>query len=183
MTHDELVKRAFTWLKNNKRCSIVASELVTGGMETPDVIGWNGWESTLVEAKISVSDFRADQKKIFRMAGRGMGIRRYYIVPFELKEKVIPLVPEKWGLLLCKEGRKGLVFEKGSMLFENDKANEILYLSSVIRRIAMRDEPLAGINVRCYTYQVENEPRAELFIDVDQRQQTTLDVGPEMEDR
>jgi len=165
MTHDELVRRAFTWLKNQKHCSIVASELVTGGMETPDVIGWDGYVSTLVEAKISVSDFRADQKKIFRQgAGRGMGMMRYYIVPFELKDRILPLLPDGWGLLSYKPGRRPAL-EKGSAVFEPDWPREILYLSSVIRRIAGRDEPLNGINVRCYTFQSETEPKAELFID------------------
>lgn len=163
MTHDELVKRAFSWLKNKKGCTIVASELVTGNAETPDVIGWNGWLSILVEAKVSVSDFRADQKKVFRQDGRGMGLHRYYIVPDELGDKVLPGLPAGWGLLLCTV-RKKIIVARLSSVFQNDKASEILYLSSVIRRIAMRDEPLRGINVRCYTYQVETTPKAELFI-------------------
>jgi hypothetical protein len=166
ITHAELVKRAFGWLKNHKRCSIVASELVTGGVETPDVIGWNGWESMLVEAKISVADFRADQKKVFRnLAGRGMGIRRYYIVPLGLRDKVFPLLPDGWGLLTCKDRRGGVVVEKPSAAFANDMQREILCLSSIIRRIAGREEPLKGINVRCYTFQMEAEPKAELFIE------------------
>jgi hypothetical protein len=163
LTHDELVKRAFVWLRDKKGCSIVASELVTGGMETPDVIGWHGWGSILVEAKISMTDDRADQKKTFRLSGRGMGIQRYYIVPEELKDKVLAVLPEGWGLLTCKPGRRPQLV-KQSAYFENNKANEILYLSSVIRRIAMRAEPLKGINVRCYTFQTETKPKAELFI-------------------
>lgn len=168
MTHDELIKRAFSWLKTTKGCSIVASELVTGGMETPDVIGWNGWVSTLIEAKISVSDFRADRRKIFRTAaGRGMGVHRYYIVLSNLVDVVLPILPEGWGLLSCNVHRK-LVVERMSATFQPNMENEILYLSSIIRRIAMRNEPLRGINVRCYTYQVETEPKAELYIDQQQ---------------
>lgn len=163
MKHDELVRRASTWLKNSRGCSIVASDLVTAGMETPDVIGWHGWGSILIEAKISVSDFRADQKKTFRsMAGRGLGMKRYYIVPFELREKILPLLPEKWGLLLCRGAR--LTIEKASELFECDKNSEILFLSSVIRRIAGSAQPLKGMSVRCYTIDISN-PRAELFIE------------------
>lgn len=162
MTHDDLVKRASTWLKNSRGCSIVASDLVTAGMETPDVIGWNGWGSILIEAKISVSDFRADQKKTFRMAGRGMGMRRYYIVPFELEEKVLPLLPERWGLLLWRSTH--LMVAQESDLFESDKNSEILFLSSVIRRIAGSAQPLKGMAVRCYTIDIPN-PKAELFIE------------------
>lgn len=167
MTHAELVKRAFGWLKNKRRCSIVASELVTGGMEHPDAIGWDGWISTLVEAKISVSDFRADQKKTFRQPGRGMGFYRYYIVPRDLVDVILPIMPDGWGLLSCGVRQK-LVVERASGVFTVDKDREILFLSSVIRRIAMRDEPLKGINVRCYTYQSETQPKAELFIEQDE---------------
>ena len=54
MTHSDLIKRAFAWLKNKRNCPIVASELSTGTWETPDVIGFNGWSTILVEAKVSV---------------------------------------------------------------------------------------------------------------------------------
>ncbi len=170
MTHDDLIKCATSWLKNKKGCSIVASELVTGGMETPDAIGWHGWVSTLVEAKTSLSDFRADQKKPFRkIAEQGMGIFRYYIVPVDLKDNVLAVLPPGWGLLSCTS-RRHVVVDKGSAQFENDKAGEILFLSSVIRRIAMREEkPFKGINVRCYTFQAETEPKAELFVDPGER--------------
>jgi hypothetical protein len=165
MTHADLVKFAAAWLKNQKRCSIVASELVFGGWENPDVIGWNGWESWVIEAKISVSDFRADQKKSFRnLAGRGLGIRRYYIVPLDLRDKILPGLPDGWGLLTVKDGRGGVVVCKPSSTFANNWQYEILCLSSIIRRIAMR-QPLRGVNVRCYTFQSESEPRAELHVE------------------
>lgn len=167
MTHDDLIKRAFSWLQNQKGCSIVASELVTGITETPDVIGWNGWTSILIEAKVSLSDFRADQKKIFRkLSDRGMGVFRYYIVPLELRDKVVHLLPYGWGLLSMSPRRKVLV-EKQGLVFQHNQSHEILFLSSVIRRIAMKNEPLRGINVRCYTYQADTEPKAELFVEPD----------------
>jgi len=161
MTHDQLITSAVGWLKNKKGCSIVASELVTSGLEKPDAIGWNGWASILVEAKISMSDFRADQKKLFRKYSEtGMGVYRYYIVPLELKDDVLSLLPEGWGLLSCK-GRSVRV-EVASNMFKNNTNNEILFLSSVIRRIAASNE-IKGIAVRVYTVDISN-PKAELFI-------------------
>lgn len=164
MTHDELVKRASRWLLNTKYCSVVATELVAGGNEIPDAIGWHGSCCIVVEAKVSVEDFKADQHKSFRRyPENGLGGMRYYIIPEELADKIFPLLPEKWGLLVCR--RRGLVIVKPAEYFyEHDKAAEIIFLTSVIRRIAGRPEPLRGVNVRCYTYQVETEPKAELFI-------------------
>ncbi len=50
--------------------------------EHPDAIGWlpNG-ESIGVECKVSVSDFRADHYKPWRKHSKGMGFRRYFMVP------------------------------------------------------------------------------------------------------
>ncbi len=191
MTHDDLVRRASRWLQTNKHCSVVASELNTGNLETPDVLGFWGWGSTLIEAKISIADFRADQKKTFRLNGRGMGRTRYYIIPSEMKENIYPLMPEGWGLLLCKGNR--ITVERKSNVFENDQNAEILFLLSVVRRIAGRSEPLVGVRVKCYTIDMsffererlirecerkgipvdekeideKLEPRAELFIEPD----------------
>src|SRR5258706_14836969 len=128
MTHDELIQHASYWLYNRKKCSIVASELVTGSAEIPDVIGWSGWASTIIESKISVADFIADQRKTFRKYEEdGMGIHRYYIIPFNLKDAIIARLPEKWGLILCKEKISGepllghrLIVHKVSQVFENN---------------------------------------------------------------
>lgn len=168
MTHDELIRCASSWLVYRKRCSIVASELVSGSAEIPDVIGWHGWSSTLIEAKISVADFRMDQRKMFRKyKNDGMGMFRYYIIPFELKEVITPLLPEGWGLLLAKPHRTGLTMakvEKGSVQFDCNKNNEALLLSSIIRRIAGNGKPLQGVAVKCYAIGIP-DPKAELFIE------------------
>ena len=66
MTHDELCARARRWLSGTRRCNPVFSNLASCA-EIPDAIGWSsayGWYgSTVIECKISVSDFYADKKK------------------------------------------------------------------------------------------------------------------------
>jgi len=128
--HKYLVRHAFNWLVNVKRCTITASEMSSGGRETPDAIGWNASFSYLVEAKISVNDFRIDQKKHFRpqaeiKIGLGMGRHRYYIIPLALKEKILPIMPERWGLLLAYQ--KDVILAKESDLFETDYDAEQYY--------------------------------------------------------
>lgn len=164
MTHDELIKRAFMWLKNVKGCSVVVSELVAGP-EIPDVIGWHGWGSILVEAKVSIADFHADQKKSFRrMEDRGLGILRYYIIPEELHDRVVNILPEKWGLLVCK--KRGIHVAKGSMIFENDFHKEVGMLLSLIRRISTTSEPVNGVGVKRYIEELSTKnPKAVFYAD------------------
>ena len=85
---------------------MVLAEFVTAWPEQPDVIGWRGWESTVVEVKVSRSDFAADRRKPFRQsAGAGMGRRRWYLTPVGLLERSEP--PAGWGLAEVTPG--GLV--------------------------------------------------------------------------
>lgn len=164
-THDELIKRGFHWLKNKMTCAVIVSEFVAGGTEIADVIGWRGWGSILIEAKCSVEDFRADQQKFFRREpDRGMGINRYYIIPIELKDKILPLMPPRWGLLTC--GKKSIFVERQSQAFEIDHHNEVMQLLSIIRRISKSSEPLTGMGVRYYTgiFPETRPARAELFV-------------------
>jgi hypothetical protein len=162
MEHETLIKIAVGWLLNKKKYPIVASEMVTSNREVPDVIGFSD-SSIVIEAKISVSDFRADQKKFFRGVGMGMGVFRYYIVPVEIQDKVLPIMPDKWGLLVVTSRRK-VVVQKKSEVHDADKNAEIWFLQSVIRRIAMSAKALKGINVRCYTVQSSTPPKAELHV-------------------
>ena len=98
MTHDELVERATRWLKGTMSCGVVLCEVVGGGYEQPDAIGWKhgGRHSILVECKTSRSDFRKDLKKWFRRHGMGMGQQRYYFTPPGLLKP--DEIPDGWGL-------------------------------------------------------------------------------------
>lgn len=101
VAHDELVKRAYRWLYNTRRCSLVFTELCTHEGERPDAIGWygHGW-SVLVECKVSVSDFLSDRRKPFRNGTIvGVGQERWYMVPQGLDVKNSH-IPDGWGLLV-----------------------------------------------------------------------------------
>lgn len=97
ITHATLVKAGRLWLLN-QRYRIVAIELATSIGETPDVIGWKNQESCVIECKTSRADFFADQKKLHRRSGMGVGERRWYLTPAHM---LLPMgeIPEGWGLL------------------------------------------------------------------------------------
>lgn len=146
INHAELVKRAVAWLKYNQRCTIVGNELSTIISETPDVLGFKGGFSTLIECKASRSDFFADSKKQFRRTpGEGMGNTRYYMAPVRLIEP--HELPPMWGLLEVYESRIR-VKHKGELFEDVNKTGEVAFLTSIIRRLeistavfVIRDEP------------------------------------------
>jgi hypothetical protein len=85
----------------------VAVSEVAGGWtgEIPDAIGFSlsHWESgaTVIEVKVSRSDFLADRKKPHRQAG-GMGRWRYYMAPVGLI--ALGELPAGWGLIEVTPG-------------------------------------------------------------------------------
>lgn len=105
--HDLLVQKASGWLRK-VGCRVILTDpfrtnATTG--EQPDAIGWRDGLSILVEAKVSLSDFRADRRKKFRIDPvMGMGDWRFFIAPAGLLDGQ-PL-PAGWGLLtLSPAGR------------------------------------------------------------------------------
>lgn len=107
MTHDTLCDIAVKWLlrplsAKGPNCKVAFKEVAdVGAAERADAwgTGW-GWNaaSTLVEVKMSRSDFFADRKKPHRQAGAlALGDYRYFMCP----EGVIDLtdLPDRWGLL------------------------------------------------------------------------------------
>lgn len=97
MTHNDLVNEACAWLRRNHYRVIFRER--QSRHETPDAMGWKSTgHSLLIECKVSLSDFRADQKKKPRTSSRiGIGELRYYMAPRGL----IPVgeLPSGWGLL------------------------------------------------------------------------------------
>lgn len=96
MTHKECVESATRYM--DKRCNVVLPEFFCWNNEIADVMGFNQHDSTLVECKVSRSDFLSDAKKPFRInQSKGMGDYRYYCCP---KGMIKPdELPEGWGLL------------------------------------------------------------------------------------
>ena len=97
MNHAELVTRAGRWLRNSRKHVVVLEEIGSDGRECPDVIGWkHGGLCTLVECKVTRTDFLRDIKKPFRMRG-GMGSMRWYATSPNLVK--LSELPMSWGLI------------------------------------------------------------------------------------
>jgi hypothetical protein len=144
LTHDQLVAAGRRWLSRNH--GVVATELVSGAGETPDVIGWSGTGgSTVIECKVSRSDFLADAKKYFRRTPNlGMGTFRYYLTPPGLL--AVEELPERWGLLESSaNGTRIRVLRRAEPQESYDRA-ETLLLVSLLRRGAVA-HPSISLNV------------------------------------
>lgn len=102
ITHKQAVQRIIRWMRFSRRCSVVIAELKTYNTEIPDVIGWYGASSTLIECKVSRADFLSDKNKHFRRYEEaGMGNLRYFATPKDLLSP--DELPEGWGLLEIEE--------------------------------------------------------------------------------
>ena len=158
MTHAELVEHGRRWLSRTH--PIVVTEIATTG-EEPDVIGWQGTFSTLIECKASRVDFKRDAHKAFRKnpdAYRGMGYARYYLCEHGV---ITPAdLPDGWGLLYVRNDKVRLCCTPNRFWDSRAMQNEIGVLLSVIRRIG-QTAPV-GVSIRCYTQ--ETKARATLTL-------------------
>lgn len=146
--HAVLVEAAAKWLR--RTCAVVLTELGTTG-EEPDAIGWHGTNSTLIECKTSLADFRADQQKFCRRNPEmGIGQHRYYMTPPGLLAP--DLLPPKWGLL--EVGYKVLTVRAAYCFGEINLRHELGLLLSTLRRIGQTAQK--GVSVRCYTIESKN---------------------------
>lgn len=130
VTHAYLVQRAMLWLRNSHGCQVVSTKANVVSAELPDAIGWkaSGW-STLVECKMSRSDFWRDHLKAHRL-GRGGGNERYYLTPPGL---IGPSeIPEGWGLLECHS--RAIRVLRNAVHGEKDCLGEVRLLLAYIRR-------------------------------------------------
>jgi hypothetical protein len=106
-----------------------------------------GWESDLlvinsqgyleeVEIKISLTDFKADftnkKEKHKRIASDKTRLHKFwYCVPFELRDKVIDLVPSYAGLLYISKAngvctaKKAPTLKNGTIMLDADKVKLI----------------------------------------------------------
>jgi hypothetical protein len=144
MTHDDLVKRAVSWLKkpagNNqwrkRGCGVVVPELVSYAPENPDAIGWiSGGYSYLVECKCSLSDFLADLRKPHRASGAGA--QRLFLC----EPGVVPpeKLPAGWGLLHCHPACITIEAPPAHNA-ERNLASEMSMMYSLLRRAEVRGE-------------------------------------------
>lgn len=95
MTHKDLVDIATKWAQG--RHQIVIKERGAIG-EIPDVMAFDYSYSTLIECKVSKSDFNRDKNKMSRRRPEyGMGNYRIYCVPNGLITR--DDIPDTWVLL------------------------------------------------------------------------------------
>jgi hypothetical protein len=148
MTHKDLIKSAFSWVKKNGSCGVIFRELVSIAGEIPDIIAFGGWNhSVLIECKASRSDFQADKKKPFRQVG-GMGKYRFYCVPSGLIKK--HEVPTGWGLIYVDEKGKAVAIinpiredrksekDESDWAFKVDQLAERAIMYTALRRLFIR---------------------------------------------
>lgn len=111
MNHTDLCAIAVKWLQRSPSnggpgCIMAVSEVAGGWSgEIPDAIGFSlsepGYGSTVIEVKVSRSDFLADAKKPHRQSG-GMGNWRYYMAPRGMLR--LGEIPAGWGLIEVTPG-------------------------------------------------------------------------------
>ena len=167
-THAQLVERAAKWLANSMRCSVVITEM--GGIgEEPDAIGFHyAGASILVECKTSKSDFNADKWKAGRRtpAQFGMGNKRFYLVPPSLLQHALDNKPERWGVLIAYKTRVETKTE-AKFIAEASKTREMGLLISSLRRLAGEKQPLKGMNIKYYTINSSQNPKATIGIELE----------------
>ena len=147
LTHKKLCDIGARWLKNRaaKKCPVVFIELVTMNNEIPDVIGFTGDDSVMIEAKTSRADFKRDAEKFSRRnPNNGIGNYRFYIC----KEGLIKSteIPNKWGLLYVMKNNVVKVVKspfKGNMgrgkRFKVDEGQERNIMYSALRRVFKKE--------------------------------------------
>ena len=100
-THHQMCCQVAKWLQgrwSGKKpyAHYVAVELVTQGYENTDVFGFNPTYSTMIEIKVSRTDFLRDKQKYSNKFGR-VGDYKYYCCPKDIIK--VNDLPDKWGLL------------------------------------------------------------------------------------
>lgn len=131
MTHTELIERSMKWLRNTRKHVVVLCEIGSDGQELPDVIGWrHRGTCTVIECKVSRSDFNRDRKKPFRANG-GMGNARFYATPPGLL--LLHEVPVCWGLIEVGPKVIRVVRESGRFEQRNTRGETACLISAVQR--------------------------------------------------
>ncbi len=105
-THKDLVEIAYKWVVKNGSVGFAFKELKSISSEIPDVIGFNSWESILIECNASRSDFFRDKAKPHRSES-GMGNWRFFCCPKDLIR--VDELPEKWGLIYVNENGRATI--------------------------------------------------------------------------
>lgn len=171
LTHADLVELARRWLL--RRHPIVCTELSNGSGEDPDAIGWQGGVSTLIECKVSASDYHSDKQKYFRKhSNLGCGDYRYFMAPSGLI-KNYALIPAGWGLLEVTGKTKIRKTKQPTLFSVVNKSKELIIMASALRRVGQ----LCPKGVSVKAYYLHTSDRASLSIDIDNLESEIADLS------
>ena len=148
-SHADLVRLGAHWLftRKKKRCSVVVTEIASNAFEEPDILGWYGGATMLLECKATRRDFLGDFKKRHRHASvQGVGYYRYYFTPKGLIER--KELPPRWGLIEVS-GRRVKIIKNSMPFYKRNEAGESAILLSCLKRIGSRVP--RSVSVRFYT--------------------------------
>lgn len=151
--HYELCRKGASFLRNRKNWGFhgpwlwAAVEMVTQSAENCDIWATNGYESVVVEVKVSRTDFLRDKKKPHMQPGMEhllTGNYRYYLTP----EGVVGEgdLPEGYGLLVWDGKKISRVKDAARRTVTN--GNDLAMLCSILRR--------EGILPRIFDYRNAN---------------------------
>lgn len=133
--HYKLCQAGAKWLKKLPFAGYkyIAVEIVCISADNPDVWGTNGSDSTMIEVKVSRSDFLNDKKKFSRQPQNiihAIGNYRYYLCPKGIIN--IEDLPESWGLLWYDDG---VIYSvKNATYIKTYNRGELSILCSIMRR-------------------------------------------------
>ena len=143
-THHELCCKAAKWLrtrwyKNKPYADFAVVEIVTQGYESPDVFGWNSTYSTMIEVKVTHSDFLNDKKKrIKHNSWNGtVGEYKFYFCPTNIIK--VDELPDGWGLLYIDKDDK-ITIEKWGDKLDFNYIGEREIINSILRREGVKKQ-------------------------------------------
>lgn len=126
MSHKLCVRMASEYMR--KRADVVLPEFFCHNSELPDVIAFDSRTSTVIECKVSRSDFLKDKNKPFRInANQGMGDYRFYCAPKGLIKQ--EELPRGWGLIeILPSGKMRKAVDSWEVLKKNiDAEHHLLF--------------------------------------------------------
>lgn len=144
-THDQLCERAVRWLRGSWKCDPAWKEPQSAFPgEVPDAYGLGPRGSTVIECKVSRSDFLADKAKRHRKnPAVGMGDHRIYLAPpgcIQEEDFGINADP-RWGWLEVVN-RRSVVWKRNPKPFRsNFERHEHRLLRSLMKRAMLSATP------------------------------------------
>lgn len=142
VTHAELLRRGIRWLTNHEHCGVTLSEIkTTATMEIPDIMGWKGSTSYMIEVKISRADFHANKQKGHVRTQCGVGQFRYFLCPARLILESDLVTPyEHHGLLWAYPDTRSVRVRKNAVRYQTcNRDAEMAMLVSALRRMRTRE--------------------------------------------